>query len=281
MNIEMGTLKELRTRTNLSLNDCKKALEQSDNNIENAIDLLKQWNLLKSKEKETAETNEGIVIIARDKDVYRSSYAAAMVEVNCQTDFLGKSQEFIDFSNEVANNIMLDHRGVPTDKTNTENLRHKLIAMSGENVVVRRSVLFEPNNDNSRIFSYVHSNNKLGVLVEIECKSSDNMFFELANDICLQIAAMNPDVICKDDLSQDVIDRQKSIFEAQLKEENKPAVSWEKIIEGKLSRWMREVVLLKQESIKENKKSVSQIIQEVSSKIGQEIKIVRFERYAI
>ena len=253
-------LMELRERTCLSLKDCDKALKQAGN-IEDAILLLKQWGELKGKEKAHKIPTEGIIkIISNIKHNIVSIF-----EINTETDFLSRSKEF----NELVSLL--------NDFDKFELRRKELVAQTGENIVLRRKEQWTPSR-HSAIRWYVHPGDKLAVLIEVACESAlTESAVDFADECAMQIAAMAPTVVSKDDIPADVLVRQRRIFEAQLEEEKKPAASWQKIIEGKFIKWRKDIVLLEQESIKDSKKTIEQMRQEA----GKDVQILRFARYSL
>src|ERR1700722_20146061 len=283
--VDVKLIKQLRDRTSLSMNDCKKALVESDGDIEVAIDLLKTWGDLKGKEKEARVATEGKVWTFSN----HSATIVGIAEVNCQTDFVANSKEFHGLLSILANKLASDNM------EKFETLRKELVAKTGENIVLRRQEVWADVPDNSFRVWYNHPGNRLATIVEFVASSEEvfrkfrNMTYEIqmaketsfADDIAMQTAAMGPHVVSKNDLPKDTLERQQKIFEAQLAEEKKPAAAWPKIIEGKFGKWRKEVVLLEQESITTPKKSVGELLQEFSTQLGGEIKISRFVRYAL
>jgi elongation factor Ts len=273
-NTNVNLIKQLRDRTSLGLADCKKALEQSNNNIESAIDLLKQWGELKGKEKENKVATEGLIRYYSNN----SGSIKGIVEINCQSDFVAKSDAFGDFVNTVC--MTLQKKGA----YEFESKRKELIAKTGENIVVRRHETWTGFSPFSIRYVYPHGDN-LASMVEVsisnEKLTNNPEFSEFVSDIALQVAAMSPIVVSKKDLSADLIDRQQKIFEAQLTEDKKPVQAWPKIIEGKFSKWRKDIVLLEQESIKVPGKTVNQILEDLSKKLGASITVNRFVRYAL
>lgn len=266
MSVDLKLVKELRDRTSLGMNDCKKALTESNGDIEAAIDLLKKWGELKGKERATKLATEGKIGIYANN----SASFAGIYEVNCQTDFVANSPAFENLLNYLGNKM----NGFSLDEF--EEKRKELVAKTGENIVLRRKEDFNVSR-NSALRWYVHPGSKLGVLVEVSAPLLTRGAMEFADEVALQIAAMAPLVVSKDDLPADMLVRQRRIFESQLEEEKKPQIAWPKIIEGKFIKWRKDIVLLEQESIKDNKKTIEQLRQEA----GKDVKIVRFVRYAL
>lgn len=284
--VDLKLIKQLRDRTSLSMNDCKKALEQSDSDVEKAIDLLKTWGDLKGKEKEARVATEGKVWTFSNN----STSVVGIVEVNCQTDFVANSKEFHGLLKAFAKTTIDNDAAFET-------LRKELVAKTGENIVLRREAIWNdyPTPGYPYRTWYNHPGNKLAVILEFVSSTEEvsgkfqRMNYEaqiqkqtsFADNIAMQIAAMGPLVVSKDDLPQDLLDRQQKIFESQLAEEKKPQAAWPKIIEGKFSKWRKDVVLLEQESIVTPKKSIGEMLQELNAQLGGEVKISRFVRYAL
>lgn len=276
--LNLKLLKELRDRTNIGMNECKKALQEANNDIDIAISLLKKWGELKGKEKSSVIATEGMVVAKVDHFLN----IGVIVEVNSQTDFMSRNQDFRHFVNRYIEHLLCLDDFVSADAKKIEDLRHKLIATTGENVVALRfNRCCCEGKKNLYLVEYNHPGNKLSVLVEFQTPTRDKEFIEFANDVALQIAAMNPIAVSKNDIPSDVLEAQMDIFKCQLKEENKPEHTWAKIIEGKFVKWRKENVLLEQSSLKDDSKSVSQIMEELKVKLNVDIKISRFFRYSL
>lgn len=271
MAVDAKLVKQLRDRTNLGMNDCKKALEESNGDMEAAIDLLKKWGELKGAEKASRVATEGRIGLFSNN----SATSVSMIEVNCQTDFVANSSEFrsLLMSSSLASGKLFA-------EDEFEQKRKELVAKTGENIVLRRQVLYN-RNPNSHITWYLHPGDKLGVILEVCCSKITDDVLSFADDCAMQVAAMSPVFVKKDEIDANTLVRQRRIFEAQLREEKKPEAAWQKIIEGKFGKWRKDIVLLEQESIKDPKKSVDDLRQELVKKLGVELSITRFVRYAL
>lgn len=273
-------LKELRARTQAGMKDCHDALRESGNDLEKAVDLIKTKgkNLVSGREGKVAA--EGLVVAS-----YIGSKSIAMLEVNCQTDFVARSPDFQQFA-EDALNLLVDvvHDNEPFDVSSTDavNLRTDIVSKTKENCVIRRWWVEEVIPDTCRVFRYIHNGGKLGVVLSLQAASVDDAnspeFTALGNDLAMQVAAMNPVGVSVDRLSPDSVERQKSIFEAQLTELKKPQASWGKILEGKFNKWYTDVCLLEQESVVVPKTLVKQVIKNVSAKLNGDIQVINFIR---
>jgi elongation factor Ts len=276
--INLDILKELRGRTSLSMTACKKALLETDNNIDNAIELLKKQGELKSKEKASAIASEGMVLAGAE---YYN--VGAVVEVNSVTDFASRTPEFQTFAKTFLDHILCIDEVVPAEQTKISKLREALVAKTGENIVCRRNKRFSYEGaERIVMMPYNHPGNKLASLVVFECDEPktghDVNFRSLMEDIAMQVAASDPLVVEKFQMPEATIAKQREIFEAQLKEEGKaPQERWPKIIEGKVEKWFKDVVLMEQLFIKDTSKSVSKLLADAGSKI----KVVDFVRYGL
>ncbi len=274
-NVEL--IKELRALTQAGMKDCKESLEEAGWDLQKAVDIVKVKGLNVVSGREGKVASEGAVAI----DVCQRG--AGMAEVNCQTDFVANSPDFQKFAKSVVVefvNSVLDDESF--DVSIVEKQRAELVSTTKENVVVRRWWFEEAVSPQAKVFTYVHSNNKIGVLLTLlapsEDAAKDSAFRELGEDLAMQIAAMAPVAVSPEKLAPADVERQKSIFETQLTELNKPQAAWPKILDGKFNKWHTEVCLLNQESVVHAKTSIAQVIKNVGVKVGGEIQVVNFIR---
>ena len=246
-------VKALRDKTGAGMMDCKKALVESGGDEEKAIIYLREKGLSKAAKKAGRATSEGLVRTFFSAD----GKTAAIVELKCETDFVAKNEDFQTFAEKLAEKIAgLDVTSGAADDLPAEVADvTDLIAKLGENMGVGRFAKVTVA-DGSIIGSYIHSNNKLGTLVEItNCADAD-----LAKDVAMQIAASNPICITSDELPQANLEQEKAIYLKQAMDEGKPQEIAEKIVMGRLNKYYKEVCLLEQPFIKEDKKSIKQIL---------------------
>jgi elongation factor Ts len=292
---KMQLIKDLRSATLAGMNDCKQALEEASFDFEKAVDLVKARGLAQTARNSNKVAMEGRMVINFDH-----AQEATMVEINCNTDFTAGSQEFLDFCQSVGE-VMSETDLVAFSgdfsqilhkpETSLETLRQELMVKTKENIVVRRWVVEEVFGDNRRVFNYLHSNNKLGVLLSLEAPDEASIalpeFEEFGNNVAMQIAAMNPLAISIDQISQEDKDRQKAIFQQQLREAGKPEASWGKIIEGKTKKWQSEVCLLDQEAVflsDGSKKTIRVLADELAKTLGGtagSVQILNFVRMVV
>lgn len=272
----MELIKELRALTQAGMKDCKDALEEAGNDLQKAVDIVKAKGLNVVSGRAGKVASEGVVTALGNKNT------VAMVEVNCQTDFVARGKEFTNFALDVAE--VLFKKTVKNESftvSDVEDQRQNLVSSTKENVVVRRWWVEQAAHSNARVFSYVH-HHKIAVLLTLlapsEEAANDPSFSELGSDLAMQVAAMGPLAVSPDRLDPAEVERQKNIFETQLTELNKPQAAWPKILEGKFNKWYTETCLLNQESVVHAKMPVSQVVKNVGTKLGGEVQVVNFIR---
>lgn len=272
-------IKELRSLTQAGMKDCKDALDEAGWDLQKAVDIVKAKGLNVVSGRQGKVASEGAVMVSGGGP----REAAALVEVNCQTDFVANSPDFVAFTGKVADTFY--NKTMAGDSFSAEDVeadRVTLVSTTKENVVVRRWWLEQAFSSHARVFTYVHSNRKIGVLLTLLAPSEEaaksQEFTDLGNDLAMQVAAMSPLAIAPDKLELSAVDRQKNIFETQLLELGKPQAAWPKILDGKFNKWYTEVCLLNQESVVVPKSSVAKVIESVGAKLGGEIKVVNFVR---
>ena len=270
MQITAALVKELRERTGSGMMECKKALTETGGDIEAAVELMRKAGLAKADKKAGRVAAEGMIAAAISEDGAR----AAIVEVNCETDFVAKGDDFVSFSGEIANVVLAKQQAdvaaladLPLASGGTvEETRRNLIAKLGENIAVRRCAVL--NNSDGKIAAYLHGN-RIGVLVAVQ--GGDEA---LAKDIAMHVAASKPVALGPDNVSADLIAKEKEIYAAQAAESGKPADIVEKMVSGRVNKFLKEVTLLGQPFVKNPDISVEQLLKENGAKVSA---FVRFE----
>jgi elongation factor Ts len=282
--ITASMVKELRERTQAGMADCKSALVESGGDMEKAVEVILKKGIVKAAARAGRVASEGEVATWIAQDGKR----AVMVEINSQTDFVSRGEDFKTF---VQNVVAVATKAAPgadlgtqkypgTDKT-VDTARQELIAKTGENVVVRRWAVLEAKDANGFVLAYVHAGGKLAVLLQAQGPKSDDLR-AFAENAAMQVAAMNPLVVRRENIAAADVAKQKEIYEAQLKEDGKPEQAWPKIIEGKVAKWFTEVTLLGQENVWDPPAgSIDKIRQELAKKLGGPVEIVDFVRYSL
>ena len=264
---------KLREMTNAGLMDCKKALTESNGDLNLAVDLLRKKGVASAAKKASRETKEGIVA----QCIQPGARLGVLVEVNCETDFVAKNESFRAFCDEAAKTLANN----PT--ADLEAVRTAIVAKTGENIKISRSQRLEVAGNGS-IAGYIHTGAKIGVLVEVgagkEATVGNDQFKQLVRDITLQIAAANPITVSRDQLDPAVVAKEKEIAAEQA--ENKPPQAVAKIVEGKLEKYYQSFCLLDQGFVKQNSEiTVKEHAASVAKQLGDEIVIRRFIRFQV
>lgn len=267
-NITASMVKELRVRTGLGMMDCKKALSKADGDMEKAIEDMRKASGLKAAKKASRIAAEGVVLtkIAQDGNY------GVVVEVNSETDFAARDDNFLNFAQQALelafSNSDADVEALLAD--GLEDAREALVQKIGENINVRRvdRLKFEDANQGI-VESYVHSNNRIGVLISL--RGGDEA---LARDIAMHIAAVNPMVVRAEDVPEDVLAKESEIYSAQARESGKPEEIIEKMITGRLKKYVAEVSLLEQQFVKDPDITIAKLLKDAGADIVQ---FVRYE----
>ena len=274
-------VKELREKTGAGMMDCKKALTENDGNLEAAIDYLRQKGLAAAAKKATRVAAEGLIGGVVEGAV------GALVEVNCETDFVAKNDDFKGFVNKLANHLVTSTattvealKAESFGERTLEETIQELTLKIGEKIDVRRFVKKSMTTE-GKVGSYVHGG-KIGVLVEVTADSAETAkkdeFQELVNDLCLHVAAADPRFLTADQIDEDYKEREAKVYRAQLIEQGKPENMIDNIIKGKLNKLASEVCLMDQKFVKNPDLSVSKLVKEVEAKTGGKITIAGFEK---
>ena len=264
MDIKASQVKELRELSGVGMMECKKALVETEGDIEKALDLLRSNSALKAEKKSARVAADGVI------KIYVSENYASMVEINSETDFAAKDESFIEFTKNIEARLMQKkYLDIEELKSDVEEDRQKLVQSIGENIQVRR--LFTQEFDSSKkIGTYLHSDNKLAAMVLLSEEDG-----ELGRDIAMHISASAPLSINEDGVDKEVLDREKSIFETQARESGKDENIMQKMVEGKVKRFLKEVTLLSQDFIKDPDVSISKLLENSNNEV------VAFERFKV
>ena len=261
MTIKAQDVKELREKTGLGMMECKKALEEANGNLEEAIKNLRKSSALKAEKKASRTAVEGIITSKiSDKEI-------TFVEVNCETDFVAKDENFIKFCEEalkVAVDASSEVNLLDEVSESMEKQRMSLVQKIGENIIIRKVKKIT----GEVLDSYIHSNKKIAAGVSLDQGSP-----EIAKEVAMHIAASNPIVLSPEDLDESYINSEREIFRSQVEKEDKPEAIKEKMIQGKLNKQLADVSLLKQPFVKDPSKSVEAFLSESNTKISSFIRI--------
>ena len=284
MAITAGMVKELREMTGAGMMDCKKALTETNGDMDAAVEFLRKNGQAKAEKKAGRIAAEGIV-----KTVVRDDKMAAIVEVNSETDFVAKNDEFQGFVEAVVNQIadsdaadmdtfMAEAWAADASKTVKDALVEK-IAVIGENLNIRR---FEKvSAENGCVVSYIHGGGRIGVLVAADTDVVNDEIKTCLKNVAMQVAAMSPKYISRDEVSQEFMDHEKEILLAQAKKENpeKPDNIIEKMIIGRLNKEMKEICLLDQVYVQDSDLTVAKYVDKVAKENGANLTVKKFVRF--
>jgi len=299
-------VKKLRERTGAGIMDCKRALVASNGDLGEAEIILRKQGIAAASRKESRSTKQGLIgsYIAPD------SKLGALVEVNCESDFVARTEDFQSLTADVAAHIaetkpkvvrleevteaeranfkqhqaLYEQRFAKDQNTTVGELVKTKVAKLGENIAVSRFVVFEVNGTGV-VGNYIHTGGQIGVLLEVSTTSDEIVpkqeFHILVRDIAMQIAAAAPQCVSKADVAQDLIEKERDIQRERARGEGKPEKMLEKIVEGRMSKFYEEVCLLEQPFIRENTITVGDLIRTASAKLGGSIGVARFVRYKV
>lgn len=255
MAITVDQIKELREATSVSMMACKKALEEADGDFDKAVEVLRKKGEAKAADRADRATANGVVAVKSENG------KAAMVELQCETDFVAKGDDFIALAETLADKLF-------NGETKLEDIPEvkDAVLKLGENIKVANTVVAEGEN----LGHYVHSNNKIGVVVSLQGGTP-----ELARDIAMHVAATAPTVLAPEEVSQELVDKEKGIWAHQLKDEGKPEEIIEKIMMGKEKKFREENALIKQVFVKDAEKTIEQLLSEAEATLKE------FKRFAI
>ena len=276
MSITTGMIKELRDATSLGIADCKKALEQTGGDFDAAIKILREKGAAVAAKRASKEANEGKI----DAVVSADSQQAAMIEVNCETDFVTRNDDFQAFVGELINESLQHESGTMADAV-ADKLEEK-IAQVGEKISLRRNEKWSVGSTGA-IASYIHMGGKVGVLIELSCEKTESVskadFQELAKDLTLHVAAAAPEYLSRDEVPSDQVENEKDIFRKQLT--GKPDNIIDKILVGKVNKYFSQICFLEQGFVKEEKQSITDLIAEKSKAIDDTIQVKRYIRFQL
>ena len=264
MEIKASQVKELRELSGVGMMECKKALVEVEGDIEKALDLLRSNSALKAEKNSARVAADGVI------KVHVSENYATMVEINSETDFAAKDDSFIEFAKNIEERLVSKkYLDVEDLKKDVEEDRQKLVQSIGENIQVRRLATQEFESP-KKIGTYLHSDNKLAAMVLLKEEND-----ELGRDIAMHISASAPLSINEDGVDKKVLEREINIFESQAKESGKDENIMQKMVEGKIKRFLKEVTLLSQDFIKDPDTSISKLLE------NSDNEVVSFERFKV
>lgn len=284
MEITADLVKQLRDKTSCGFMDCKKALQETQGDLEAAVTYLRQKGIAVATKRAERATSEGAVW----SHLVPDSNTGVLLEVNCESDFVAKTNAFLAFGETLAAQIV---QSAPVDLEallaqpwqgqaglSVQEYLNELIGQIGENIRIRRFSRFA---NGGPVAAYIHFGGKIGVLLELSASSNSSELQTLAKDLAMQVAATNPLAITPEGLDPEVVAREKAIYETQAKEFGKPENIIERMVSGRLEKYFKEVCLLGQPFVKNPEVSVAQLLKESGKSSGGEVGVARFVRYQV
>ncbi len=282
-NITASMVKELREMTGAGMMECKKALTEADGDMDGAVDVLRTRGLAAVAKKAGRATNEGTVMALVSED----GKAGALVELNCETDFVGMNEKFKAYAEKIACAAIANKpadidalKASEIDGETVDAVVADCIHVMGENTQLTRFVVAE----GDAVCSYIHMGGKIGVLVRFEAEGVDTAAAEFAQcgrDVAMQVAAVDPIATSREDVDPAVVEHEKGIYKAQAAESGKPEAIQEKMAAGRLEKFYKEQCLVEQSFVKNPDVTVREYVDSVAKQLGGSIKVTGFERFAL
>lgn len=282
--ISAKDISELRARTSAGITDCKAALEEAQGDMDKAVEILRKKGIAKAETRGGRSASQGLVVIAS----HQAGVDVAMVELNCETDFVARTEEFIHLARELGV-VAEQHAPVglhPGNVLDGERFRDKTVAdvvkemsgTTGEAMSLKRVARFQQ--PKGTVQSYLHHNGQVGVLVDVEGPTGDQLG-ALARDLALHIASADPMGVSEADIPPASLERERRIAEEQVAAENKPENIRAKIVEGKLRKYVAERTLLGQAFVKDESKTVGDLVKAAAEELGGPVTVKRFARFKV
>ena len=286
-NITSQMVKELREMTQAGMMDCKKALVEADGDMDKAVEWLREKGLAAAAKKAGRIAAEGVVASFVSDD----AKIGVVVEVNCETDFVAKTDNFINFSKNVAKHIaaanpadvdeLMNQKFVDDESKTITDLVSDATVSIGEKISIRRFARYEA--DNGAVETYIHMGGKIGVLLQVANDNAASLtadeFKTFYHDVALQIAAARPSYVRPEEVPAATLENERKILRAQAMEEGKPEDIANRMVEGRIKKYYKEVCLLEQPFVKDGDKSIKQVMAETAKAIGANLDLVKFERF--
>jgi elongation factor Ts len=282
--ISAKDISELRTRTSAGMSDCKAALEEAQGDMDKAVEILRKKGIAKAETRGGRTASQGLVVVAS----HLAGGDVAMIELDCETDFVARTEEFIRLARELAV-VAEQHAPIgvnPGSVLDAAPFRDETVAVvvkemsgtTGEAMTLKRVARFQQ--PNGTVQSYLHFNGQVGVLVDVEGPAGDNLG-ALARDIALHIASADPMVVSDADIPADVLERERRIEEEKVAAEGKPENIRSKIVDGKIRKFLAERTLLGQAFVKDETKTVGKLVEEAAKALGGAVTVQRFARFKV
>lgn len=275
--ITASMVMELRQKTGAKMMDAKRALVEADGNFERAIDLLRERGLADASKRAHRAAAEGTIMTAQSGD----ASAASLIELNCETDFVAKTEQFRALADDLAKWVLqgkadaVSADDLPVDKLSE---LQQTISKTGENIQFRRGITIA--SSNGVVEPYIHAGGKIGTLVQVDGANTD-VVIGLAKDLAMQVAAAVPEYLTREDVPQDVIEREMEIYRTQGRNEGKKEEFLDRIATGRLEKFFKDNCLIEQDFVKDPDKQVKTLVAEIAKAVGAELTLKRFVRYQL
>jgi elongation factor Ts len=281
LEISAELVKTLRDKTNCGFMDCKKALKETEGDLEKAVAYLRQKGIAVAGKRAERATSEGVVVA----QVAGDGLSGVLLEVNCESDFVAKTDAFQNFAKLLAAQIataapaeveaLLAQPWQPQPSLSVQDYLNELIGQTGENVRVRR---FSRLAGGGLVGAYIHFGGRIGVLLELSAAQATPELTALAKDLAMQVAASNPLAVSREEVDSGVVAQETEIYQAQARESGKPEKIIEKMVTGRLDKFFKESCLVEQPFVKNPDITVAQLLKEAG---GPDLRVVRFSRYQL
>lgn len=281
--ISAQMVKELRERTGAGMMDCKKALSETNGDVEKAIEVLREKGLAAAAKKSGRIAAEGLV----ETYISEKNKSGAIVEVNCETDFVAANELFIALAKNIAKQAansdsktveeLVEEKYIANENITIKDAVTDLVAKLGEHMAVRRFEKFTV--DNGVIQSYIHGGGRIGVLVQLSCDTNSSIVLEVAKDVAMQVAAANPLFLNRDGVDIELLEKEKEIFRVQALNEGKPEKIIEKMVEGRIQKYYKENCLTEQVWVRNADYTITKYLAEKSKEVGSPITITNYARF--
>lgn len=279
MAVTLELVKTLREQTGAGMADCKKALDETGGDMDAAVEYLRKRGAASAAKRADRTTNEGLVVVKTAADGTKAS----IVEINCETDFVARNEEFIAFCDKVGE-VVLSHTPASEEALlmvdiggkKLGDLHNEMLAKFSERIIIQR---YESLTTSGFLVDYLHTGSKLGVVVEMTAAPANDTIKAQMRDVAMQIAAMNPLYVRREEVSTATLDKEKEIYQQQAIEQGKKADIAEKIAQGRVEKYYQEFCLLEQTFVKDSAKTVIEVLGDMGKTNGGAIDIIKFRRY--
>ena len=282
MAVTLELVKDLREQTGAGMADCKKALDESSGDMQGAIEYLRKRGAASAAKRSDRTTNEGSIVTKVSADGKK----AAIVEINCETDFVALNEEFVKFTDAVISAV-LSHNpaneeallSVDLGDKKLGDLLNEMLAKFSERIVIKRFELVEAKTNGGAVVEYNHTGNKLAVLLEVTAAPTNDALRAQMRDVAMQVAAMSPRFVRREEVDNSTLDKEKEIYTQQAIEQGKKPEIAEKVAQGRVEKFYQEFCLVEQTFVKDSGKTVTDVLKEMSAVAGAPVDVVSFRRY--